>query len=377
MKPRSRGETAITPSFVQHFDACLGCMACVTACPSGVQYDPLVERPARRSSATPPLVRRPRVPRGAVQRCPYPRRLRVVLAPLGSRPGGEGAAAGRGSSRGCRARLRRAGVAAPRVSWASLRAALPSTPPAGGRAAGEGRSADRLRAAASFFRRRQRRDDQRAGRRRVRGDRTGRSRVLRRAGAPRRTRRRGARLRAAADRHVRQSRRRSDHRQRRRLRVVDEGVRRAARATIPRGPPAPTRSPRGCATSREVLVEIGEPRARAAPGPTPGSSTTMPAIWRTRRASGRSRAICCARFRASRSSTSGRAGHLLRQRRHLQPGRAGRGRASSARARREHRRAAAGRGRHRKPRLPDADRQAPECRRRPCRRRPRQRALDR
>ena len=27
----------------QHFDACLGCMACVTACPSGVQYDTLIE----------------------------------------------------------------------------------------------------------------------------------------------------------------------------------------------------------------------------------------------------------------------------------------------------------------------------------------------
>src|SRR5438046_7382398 len=30
-------------AFVRHFDACLGCMACVTACPSGVQYSPLIE----------------------------------------------------------------------------------------------------------------------------------------------------------------------------------------------------------------------------------------------------------------------------------------------------------------------------------------------
>ena len=29
----------MTDSMVRHFDACLGCMACVTACPSGVQYD--------------------------------------------------------------------------------------------------------------------------------------------------------------------------------------------------------------------------------------------------------------------------------------------------------------------------------------------------
>ena len=27
----------------RHFDQCLGCMACVTACPSGVQYGKLIE----------------------------------------------------------------------------------------------------------------------------------------------------------------------------------------------------------------------------------------------------------------------------------------------------------------------------------------------
>jgi len=27
----------------EHFDRCLGCMACMTACPSGVQYDQLIE----------------------------------------------------------------------------------------------------------------------------------------------------------------------------------------------------------------------------------------------------------------------------------------------------------------------------------------------
>src|ERR1700749_2848264 len=33
----------MTDSMVGHLDACLGCMACVTACPSGVQYDRLIE----------------------------------------------------------------------------------------------------------------------------------------------------------------------------------------------------------------------------------------------------------------------------------------------------------------------------------------------
>jgi glycolate oxidase iron-sulfur subunit len=33
----------LSPAAVEHFDRCLGCMACVTACPSGVQYDRLIE----------------------------------------------------------------------------------------------------------------------------------------------------------------------------------------------------------------------------------------------------------------------------------------------------------------------------------------------
>jgi len=38
------GRAGMSEAFVRHFDACLGCMACVTACPSGVQYGPLIER---------------------------------------------------------------------------------------------------------------------------------------------------------------------------------------------------------------------------------------------------------------------------------------------------------------------------------------------
>ncbi len=33
----------LSAEMVGHFDNCLGCMACVTACPSGVQYDKLIE----------------------------------------------------------------------------------------------------------------------------------------------------------------------------------------------------------------------------------------------------------------------------------------------------------------------------------------------
>ena len=39
----SQGRVELDEEFVANFDACLGCMACVTACPSGVRYDQLIE----------------------------------------------------------------------------------------------------------------------------------------------------------------------------------------------------------------------------------------------------------------------------------------------------------------------------------------------
>ena len=35
---------SVSPQMTTHFDRCLGCMACVTACPSGVRYDRLIEQ---------------------------------------------------------------------------------------------------------------------------------------------------------------------------------------------------------------------------------------------------------------------------------------------------------------------------------------------
>ena len=43
IKMATEGETAITPRWVEHFDTCLGCMSCMTACPSGVDYGKLIE----------------------------------------------------------------------------------------------------------------------------------------------------------------------------------------------------------------------------------------------------------------------------------------------------------------------------------------------
>jgi len=43
MKGVDERKLPLNENVVAHFDACLGCMACVTACPSGVQYDALIE----------------------------------------------------------------------------------------------------------------------------------------------------------------------------------------------------------------------------------------------------------------------------------------------------------------------------------------------
>jgi glycolate oxidase iron-sulfur subunit len=73
----------LTDSMAGHLDACLGCMACVTACPSGVRYDRLlmatraqVERRHRRSAPA-------RAARAALFAVfPYRRRLSRLQAPL-------------------------------------------------------------------------------------------------------------------------------------------------------------------------------------------------------------------------------------------------------------------------------------------------------
>ncbi len=43
MKAGVDGRAEINAGMVGHFDTCLGCMACETACPSGVRYAPLIE----------------------------------------------------------------------------------------------------------------------------------------------------------------------------------------------------------------------------------------------------------------------------------------------------------------------------------------------
>jgi glycolate oxidase iron-sulfur subunit len=39
----NQGEAPLDKNFLKHMDNCLGCMSCMTACPSGVQYDKIIE----------------------------------------------------------------------------------------------------------------------------------------------------------------------------------------------------------------------------------------------------------------------------------------------------------------------------------------------
>ena len=104
----------LTPATADHFDRCLGCMACMTACPSGVQYDQIIEAgrewaeagvnpladeagpgpgpgpgadpepgPGVAPELTAPRSLADRLTRGAIFALfPYPRRLRAATAPL-------------------------------------------------------------------------------------------------------------------------------------------------------------------------------------------------------------------------------------------------------------------------------------------------------
>ncbi|HZJ34118.1 MAG TPA: heterodisulfide reductase-related iron-sulfur binding cluster [Vicinamibacterales bacterium] len=83
MKAGVDGRAELSSSFVQHFDRCLGCVACVTACPSGVQYGPLIEKTRaqierRYTRSLPDRLFRS----GLMALVPYPQRMRIAMLPL-------------------------------------------------------------------------------------------------------------------------------------------------------------------------------------------------------------------------------------------------------------------------------------------------------
>jgi glycolate oxidase iron-sulfur subunit len=74
---------AMAPAVVEHFDTCLGCMACETACPSGVRYAPLLEQTRasiEHGHTRPAGERLMRLLLFAL--LPFPTRLRLMTVPL-------------------------------------------------------------------------------------------------------------------------------------------------------------------------------------------------------------------------------------------------------------------------------------------------------
>lgn len=77
------GGEPLSPSMVAHFDRCLGCMACVPACPSGVQYDALIEATRAQVERRYPRPRRDRLMRALIfATFPYRRRTALLRWPL-------------------------------------------------------------------------------------------------------------------------------------------------------------------------------------------------------------------------------------------------------------------------------------------------------
>jgi len=83
LKAIEAGVLTLDATVAGHFDSCLGCLACVSACPSGVRYDQLIEATRPRLNA--PELRSPAQQlwrRLLVGLLPYPTRLRALLQPL-------------------------------------------------------------------------------------------------------------------------------------------------------------------------------------------------------------------------------------------------------------------------------------------------------
>jgi glycolate oxidase iron-sulfur subunit len=135
MRSLSEGVESLTPATVVHFDRCLGCMSCMTACPSGVDYEALieetraeVERGHRRRLAD-------RLFRGLVfWLFPHPRRLRLALLPqlLYMKSGLRWLVHRLGLVRLLPRRLRALEALMPPVSMRQLTARLPALAPAEG-----------------------------------------------------------------------------------------------------------------------------------------------------------------------------------------------------------------------------------------------------
>ena len=83
MKGLHDGVIQMDDTVVAHFDSCLGCMGCMTACPSGVRYDRLIESMRAQIETTFQRPVRDTMFRKLIFGLfPYPERLRIAALPL-------------------------------------------------------------------------------------------------------------------------------------------------------------------------------------------------------------------------------------------------------------------------------------------------------
>ena len=83
MRALAEGRSEITPGIVEHFDLCLGCRACETACPSGVQYGHLIEGTRAYVRENYERPRKDQLIGKLVESIfPYPNRMEAALLPI-------------------------------------------------------------------------------------------------------------------------------------------------------------------------------------------------------------------------------------------------------------------------------------------------------
>jgi glycolate oxidase iron-sulfur subunit len=83
IKKAAEGEAPLDDRFRQHMDRCLGCMACMTACPSGVEYNKLIEPVRAQIERNMPRSLSENLFRRLIfATFPHPARLRLLAFPL-------------------------------------------------------------------------------------------------------------------------------------------------------------------------------------------------------------------------------------------------------------------------------------------------------
>jgi len=123
------GRAALGPSVLQHFDTCLGCLACLAACPSGVRYDVVIEEAKAAVERAGARTAGDRLHRALLFSVfPYPGRLRAAAALLWLYrvTGLQWLLRRSGLLRLASRRLAQLEALAPAVTWSQLTARLPA-----------------------------------------------------------------------------------------------------------------------------------------------------------------------------------------------------------------------------------------------------------